>query len=59
LAGKHLYLSNDIGQTLVLQPGKEYREVKRNSLDAGAAGSPAFDGKRMFVRGGESLYCIE
>ena len=58
LADGKLYLSNDTGTTLVLEPGKEYKELSRNLLDEGAGGSPAFAGKQLFVRGGEELYCI-
>ena len=59
LAGKYLYLSNDAGDTLVLEPGREYKELKHNDLGEGSGGTPVFVGKRMYVRGGANLYCIE
>lgn len=58
LAGGHLFVFNDVGTSLVLSPGREPRVVGRNSLPEGAPGTPAFAGKRIFIRGGEHLYCI-
>jgi outer membrane protein assembly factor BamB len=58
LAGKHLFVSNDRGDALVLEPGREYKEVKQNQLDEGAGGTPVFTGKRIYVRGGANLYCL-
>jgi len=58
LAGKYAFLSNDIGETLVLGLGKEYQEIKRNQLGEGFSGSPVFAGTRMYVRTKERLYCI-
>ncbi|MCY3022246.1 MAG: PQQ-binding-like beta-propeller repeat protein [Planctomycetota bacterium] len=58
LAGKYLFLSNTIGNVLVLQPGREYKEIKRNLLEEGSGGTPAFAGSRIYVRGGPNLYCI-
>ncbi|MBM4037888.1 MAG: hypothetical protein FJ290_05180 [Planctomycetes bacterium] len=58
LAGKHLFVWNDIGTCLVLEPGRDPRPVGKNTLPDGAPGTPVFAGKRIFVRGGESLYCI-
>ena len=58
VAAQALFLSNDKGDTLVLGVGREYKRIGVNTLEEGAAGSPAFQGKRVFLRGGESLYCI-
>jgi len=58
LAGKHLFVSNDRGDTLVLEPGREYKEVRQNQLDEGSGGTPVFAGKRIYVRGGANLYCL-
>ena len=58
LVGKHLLLGNDIGTTLLLAPGREYKEVARNALDKGCGASPVPDGKQLFLRGGTKLYCI-
>jgi outer membrane protein assembly factor BamB len=58
LAGKYLLLGNDIGQTLILEPGKEYKEVARGLLGKGSAACPAPDGNLLFLRGALKLYCI-
>jgi outer membrane protein assembly factor BamB len=57
LAGKHLFISNDQGTTVVLEPGREYKEVKRNVLEPFRC-SPVYAGKRMYVRGFQNMYCI-
>ena len=59
LAGKYLYVSNDAGDTLVLEPGREYKVLKHNDLGEGSGGTPVFAGKRMYARGGVNLYCVE
>ncbi|HEX7896939.1 MAG TPA: PQQ-binding-like beta-propeller repeat protein [Planctomycetota bacterium] len=58
LAGKRLFLGNDQGDTLVLDPAREYRELRRNSLPEGSGASPVFSGAHLFLRGGETLYCV-
>ncbi len=58
LAGNHLLIFNDRGDALVLQPGRTYKELARNRLGAGHGSAPAFDGRHIYVRGGQNLYCI-
>lgn len=58
IAGKYLFLSNDVGETLVIEPGKDYKELKKNKMIEGSGGTPAFSGKNIFVRDGENLFCI-
>ncbi len=58
LAGNHLFVLNDQGDTLVLEPCRQYKELRRNRLPAGHGSAPAFDGTRIYLRGGQSLYCI-
>lgn len=57
LAGGLLFISSDEGVTLVLEPGREYKEVAKNSLEKFRS-TPVFQGKRMYVRCAEHLYCI-
>lgn len=57
LAGGLLFISSDEGLTLVLEPGREYKEVARNKLEPFRS-TPVFLGKRMYLRGREHLYCI-
>jgi len=59
-AGDYVYISGTSGTTLVLAPGRTYREVARNQLETrGDLGSsPVFTGRRLFLRTWEHLYCI-
>ena len=59
LAGDYLYVSNTQGATVVLRPGREYEEVARCQLDDGFSSSLFFAGRRLYVRSGKFLYCIE
>ena len=57
LAGNHLFVSNDNGTTLVLQPGREYVEIAKNKIE-GFRSTPLLQGNRMYVRSLSHLYCI-
>ncbi len=57
LAGKYVYVSIDSGVTIVLAPGREYKEVAVNQLETFRS-CPVFAGKRMYIRGYKNLYCI-
>jgi outer membrane protein assembly factor BamB len=66
LAGKYIYILDNQGDTLVLEPGREYKEVAINKIETPERGSileqtlsnPVFDGALMFIRGQQYLYCI-
>jgi hypothetical protein len=66
LAGKCIYLMDNQGTTLVIQPGREYREVARNFLaeskdgkeQAQMVSTPIFEGTRMYYRTPGHLCCI-
>ena len=57
LAGNRIYVSSDNGTTVVLQPGREYKELARNKLEPFRS-SLVFEGKRIYVRTAKNLYCI-
>ena len=57
LAGDKIYLSTENGTTVVLEPGREYKELARSSIE-GFRSSPVFAGDRMYVRAFEHLYCF-
>lgn len=57
LAGKNIYISSDNGVTIVLEPGREYKEIARNTLETFRS-SPVFEGRRMYVRTLKHLWCI-
>ena len=57
LGGKYLYVSDDAGKTLVLEPGTEYKEVAANKLEAFRS-CPLFVGKRVYIRTQKNLFCF-
>ena len=59
LAGKHLLVGNDAGETALMEPGEDGKVVGTSTLPAGSGSTPVFSGARMFVRGGSFLYCVE
>jgi outer membrane protein assembly factor BamB len=66
LAGKYIYLMDNQGTTIVLQPGRVYKEVAVNVLEDSKDGktqeqnvsTPVFEGSRMYYRTPAFLYCI-
>jgi len=56
-AGNHIFISIDNGTTVVIEPGREYKQVAKNKLD-GFRSTPFFSGNRMFIRTHRNLYCI-
>jgi outer membrane protein assembly factor BamB len=58
LAGAHLIVGNDAGETVLVEPGDEGAAGGLNSLPAGSGSTPIFAGRRMYVRGGPFLYCV-
>ena len=57
LAGNYLFVSSDNGQTLILEPGREFKEVAHNKLETFRS-SIVFEGKRAYIRTAKFLYCI-
>ena len=66
LAGKYIYLMDNQGSTIILQPGKEYKAVAQNMIEELRDGkeqaqfltTPVFEGTRMYYRSPGYLYCI-
>jgi len=66
LAGKHLYLMDNQGVTVVLAPGRQYKELAVNRIEESQDGktqvqnlaSPYFEGSRLYYRTAGQLYCI-
>ncbi|MBI3829558.1 MAG: sigma-70 family RNA polymerase sigma factor [Planctomycetes bacterium] len=66
LSGKYIHIRDDQGQTLVIEPGSQYKELARNMLwELNANGgqqesqsNPYYEGGRMYYRSGGFLYCI-
>jgi hypothetical protein len=59
LADGKLFVGNDVGQTFVLEATREYKEIARNQLPQGSGSTLTLAGSSLFIRDGESLYCIE
>jgi len=68
LAGKYIYLFGGQGVTLVIEPGRTFKQVARNRMECCSytghgqeimESCPVFEGKRLYYRGSENLYCIE
>ncbi|NQU43838.1 PQQ-binding-like beta-propeller repeat protein, partial [bacterium] len=57
LAGGLVYLSNEDGRTLLVEPGPGLKTVADNTLEPFRA-TPVFRDGRMYVRTLENLYCI-
>ena len=71
MIGPHVFLCDNQGTTVVIKPGREYKEVARNRLDTIldrhlplpaqetlAYAPPITDGWNLFLRGERYLYCI-
>jgi len=58
LVGNRLYLFTIKGVVLVLEAGRQFKELARFEMGEGVAASPAFAADRMFIRGFKNLYCI-
>jgi outer membrane protein assembly factor BamB len=57
VAGKYVFVGSEGGAIVVLETGREYKEVAVNKLDK-MRSSPVFIDTRMYLRGMKSLYCI-
>jgi RNA polymerase sigma-70 factor (ECF subfamily) len=66
LGGKHIYMMDDCGTTVVLEPGREFKKVAVNEFENMNAGgeqeqtlsTPIFEGSRMYFRSPGYLSCI-
>jgi len=71
LVGKHIFVSDNQGTTLVLQPGPTYKSIARNRIatqlerrwpipaqETLAYAPPLAEGGRLYYRGEAHLYCI-
>ncbi len=71
LIGKHIVIQDNQGVALVLQPGREFRQVGKNHIgtvfdrfwpipgqETVGYSPPVPDGNRIYIRGERYLYCI-
>jgi hypothetical protein len=71
VAGGKLFVTSPFGTTLILEPGRDYKELARNRIDRfqeahykprcheETCSNLFFDGPRIFYRSEGYLYCIE
>ena len=69
-AGNRIYIVGNSGTTLVIEPGKSYRQIAKNRIENVAmlghwserqerfVANPVADGNRLLIRGEDSLYAI-
>ncbi len=69
-AGKHLYFFGNSGAAVVLEPGRQFRQVAKNKIEGlampgswgerqdRAVACPFFDGKRIYYRTESGLYAL-
>ena len=66
LGGKYIFVRDDQGQTLVLEPGPQYKELAKNLLveynkegtQPEAQSNFFFEGQRIYFRTRGFMYCI-
>jgi len=66
LGGKHIFVRDDQGQTLVLEPGPRYKEIAKNLLveysnegtQPESQSNFFFEGRRIYFRSRGFMYCI-
>ena len=58
MAGRHLLLTNDVGDTLVLAPGRAFQDEFHNYLDKGSGATAVAEGRLLLLRCSKKLYCI-
>jgi outer membrane protein assembly factor BamB len=71
LAGKYIYVVGNAGATVVLEPGRTFKQVAKNKIESYILSThwaarqerfmcnPVFDGRRLYLHGEEFLYAIE
>ena len=71
LGGKHIYFWGNSGAAVVIEPGREFKQLAKNKIEGLAAqgtwgerqdrtvASPFFDGKRIYYRTETGLYALE
>ena len=53
-----VYLTTVDGVTIIIEAGREYKELGRCKLGEGCRTSPAFADGRIYMSGEENLYCL-
>jgi hypothetical protein len=51
LAGKHIYMTDSTGCTIVMEPGKEYKQIAKNNIDCTVPEWTPLNGKAGYYTG--------
>jgi outer membrane protein assembly factor BamB len=54
-----IYFASEGGVVSVVADGPEWRVISSQKFDGKIYGTPVLDGKRIFIRTDESVYCYE
>jgi outer membrane protein assembly factor BamB len=58
LVGDKLYILERKGQMIIVEAGREFKEISRSAIEEDCFASPAFAEGRIYLRSTKSLYCI-
>ena len=58
LADGRIYFLSEEGETVVIEPGRQYKELARNNLKQHTQASIAVSGGRLFIRTAQELWAI-
>lgn len=58
LVGNRLYLFGQEGQAIVVEAGREFKELARSEMHESIHASPAVVQGRIFIRTAKTLYCV-
>ena len=53
-----VYMPNDAGTVTVIKPGPKFEVVSKNNIGETLFASPAISNGRIYLRGGNHLFCI-
>jgi outer membrane protein assembly factor BamB len=71
LGGKHLFVFGNNGASVVLEPGRVFKQIAKNKLESLASlghwgerqerfvSNPVFDGDRLYIRGENHLFALQ
>ena len=54
-----IYFLNEEGESVVIEPGKEFKKLATNQLDGQTLASMAVSGKAIFIRSADHLYRLQ
>ncbi len=54
-----IYFLNEEGESVVIEPGKEFKKLASNQLDGQTLASMAVSGKAIFIRSSDHLYRLQ